>query len=169
MLKPLAVLAAPALLLGGLSAAPAAAAVQTGTTLDWAVPSADQYRGRYDPRYDDRYGRQSHADRHAQRRDEHQRRHEQQRYEQQRYEQQSRYDRNDSRYRGCDNGVGGAAVGAVAGGLLGNQVAGYGSKTGGSIVGAVLGGVLGNVIDRRDDPCRSDRNTRTRGTRVYRR
>ena len=57
-------------------------------------------------------------------------------------------------------------MGAVAGGLLGNQVAGYGSKTGGTIVGALLGGVVGNVIDRRDDPCRG---TNTRGRRIYRR
>lgn len=153
MPKPLAFLAAPALLLGGLAAAPATAAVPivSAAGVDWAAPSADQYRGRYDDRA---YGRTR-----AERRYERQRRYEQQRYEQSRYDDRRYNDR-------CDNGVGGAAVGAVAGGLLGNQVAGYGSKTGGTILGAVLGGVLGNVVDRRDDPCRS---TRSRGTRVYRR
>lgn len=158
MMKLLPALAAPALLLGGVLATPAAAVPVTSAAAPaWADSSADQYRrgdryrpGDYYESRGDYRARQRRAQRRADRR-----------YEQSRYE-QSRYDqRYDNRTRECDRGVGGTAVGAVAGGLLGNEVARRGDKTGGAILGAVLGGVLGNVIDRRDDPCRS----RSRGYR----
>lgn len=42
----------------------------------------------------------------------------------------------------------GAVVGAVAGGILGNVVAGRGSRTTGTIVGAAAGGVAGHEIAR---------------------
>ena len=42
----------------------------------------------------------------------------------------------------------GAVVGAVAGGVLGNVVAGRGNRTTGTVVGAVVGGVAGHEIAR---------------------
>lgn len=63
------------------------------------------------------------------------------------------YYRDAPRYRGnayrCrDNGVGGALIGAVAGGLLGNSVAERGDRTTGAVLGAAIGAVAGHAIDR---------------------
>jgi hypothetical protein len=53
-----------------------------------------------------------------------------------------------------DKGNGGLAIGAIAGGLLGNAVAGRGDKTLGAVLGAAGGGLLGRSIDRSDGrPC----------------
>jgi len=53
-----------------------------------------------------------------------------------------------------DKGNGGLAIGAIAGGLLGNAVAGRGDKTLGTVLGAAGGGLLGRSIDRSDGrPC----------------
>ncbi len=52
------------------------------------------------------------------------------------------------RYRCRDNGTGGAIIGAIAGGLLGHEVAGRGDRTTGTIVGGALGAVTGHVIDK---------------------
>lgn len=73
-----------------------------------------------------------------------------------------RYDRRDYRrgdryYRGnarCDKGTGGTIIGAVAGGLLGNEVARRGNKTEGSIIGAAVGALAGRAIDKSDSNCR---------------
>jgi len=74
--------------------------------------------------------------------------------------------RNDRRYRSSaryryrnsrcyDKGNGGLAVGAVAGGLLGNTIAGSGDRTLGTILGAGVGALAGRAIDRSDGaPCR---------------
>ena len=51
-------------------------------------------------------------------------------------------------YRCRDNGVGGALIGAVAGGLLGNSVAERGDRTTGAVLGAAIGAVAGHAIDR---------------------
>ena len=69
------------------------------------------------------------------------------------------YDRN---YRGynrsyrarqkCNDGDGGTIVGAIAGGLLGNTVAGRGDRTIGTILGAGVGALAGRAIDRSDRP-----------------
>jgi len=50
----------------------------------------------------------------------------------------------DAHSRGHNNR--GTVIGAVAGGLLGNAVAGHGSKTGGTLVGAGVGAVAGHQI-----------------------
>lgn len=50
-----------------------------------------------------------------------------------------------------DNGVGGAAIGAVVGGVAGNRIAGRGNRTVGTIVGAGVGAVAGAAIDRAED------------------
>jgi hypothetical protein len=73
-----------------------------------------------------------------------------------------RYDRGYRNYRGqnynyrgrqrCDNGDGGTIVGAIAGGLIGNSVAGRGDRTLGAILGAGAGALAGRAIDRSDNP-----------------
>ncbi|MBA4307198.1 MAG: hypothetical protein C0429_10725 [Sphingopyxis sp.] len=81
------------------------------------------------------------------------------------YSREDRYDRYDRRdyrrgdryYRGnarCDKGTGGTIIGAVAGGLLGNEVARRGNKTEGSIIGAAVGALAGRAIDKSDSNCR---------------
>lgn len=50
-----------------------------------------------------------------------------------------------------DNGLGGAALGAAAGGLAGNRIAGRGNRTGGTLIGAGVGAVAGMVIDKAED------------------
>lgn len=76
----------------------------------------------------------------------------------------NRYDRRayrgDRGYRGyraaerCrrDDGTTGAVVGAIAGGLIGNGVAGRGDRTAGTLLGGVLGGLAGRAIERSDRP-----------------
>ncbi len=57
-------------------------------------------------------------------------------------------------YRCRDNGTGGTIIGAIAGGLLGNEVGkgsgryGRGDGTTGAIVGAGVGALAGRAIDR---------------------
>ena len=65
------------------------------------------------------------------------------------------YDRNYRSYRAnqkCKDGDGGTIVGAIAGGLLGNTVAGRGDKTLGTILGGLGGALAGRAIDRSDRP-----------------
>lgn len=50
-----------------------------------------------------------------------------------------------------DDGVGGAAIGAVAGGIAGNRIAGRGNRTTGTIVGAGAGALAGMAIDKAED------------------
>ena len=69
------------------------------------------------------------------------------------------YRGNDRRYRDnrCDNGAGGTIIGAIAGGLLGNSVAGRGDRALGTVLGAGAGALAGRAIDRSDDPRRCRR------------
>jgi uncharacterized protein YcfJ len=54
-----------------------------------------------------------------------------------------------------DKGNGGLAIGAIAGGLLGHEVAGRGDRTLGTVIGAGAGALAGRAIDRSDGrPCR---------------
>ena len=53
-----------------------------------------------------------------------------------------------------DDGTTGLLVGGVAGGLIGNEVAGRGDKTLGTVLGAIGGGLLGREIDRGGSRCR---------------
>lgn len=57
-------------------------------------------------------------------------------------------------YQQCDKGRGGAAIGAVAGGLAGHEIARRGDRTLGTIIGAGIGALAGHTIDKADDPCR---------------
>lgn len=84
------------------------------------------------------------------------------------YDRDYRYDRREQRradryyrdnyrndYQRCRNsGTGGTIIGAVAGGLLGNEVARRGNKTEGSIIGAAVGALAGRAIDKADSNCR---------------
>jgi len=54
-----------------------------------------------------------------------------------------------------DNGLGGAAIGGIAGGLLGNRIAGRGNRTVGTIAGAAVGAVAGMAIDKGEDKNRA--------------
>lgn len=69
------------------------------------------------------------------------------------------YRRNDRRYQyrsraadQCRDGDGGTIVGAIAGGLAGNAIAGRGDKTVGTLLGGVVGALAGREIDRADRP-----------------
>ena len=46
------------------------------------------------------------------------------------------------------NGLGGAVVGGVIGGLAGNRIAGRGNRTVGTVAGAAVGAVAGGAIDQ---------------------
>lgn len=61
--------------------------------------------------------------------------------------------RNDNQ-RCRNSGTGGTIIGAVAGGLLGNQVARRGNRTEGSIIGAAVGALAGRAIDKSGSNCR---------------
>ena len=53
-----------------------------------------------------------------------------------------------------DSNTGGTVLGALAGGVAGNVVAGRGDKTLGTVVGAGLGGLIGREIDKGKYSCR---------------
>lgn len=77
-------------------------------------------------------------------------------YDRREYRRGDRYYRNNN-YRNnarCDKGTGGTVIGAVAGGLLGNEVARRGNKTEASIIGAAVGALAGRAIDKSDNNCR---------------
>ena len=59
--------------------------------------------------------------------------------------------RRDYRSRRCNNDAG-TIIGAIAGGLLGNGIAGRGDRTLGTVLGAGAGALAGRAIDRSDDP-----------------
>lgn len=96
-------------------------------------------------RYDDGYSRYDRGDRYDR----------YDRYDRREYRRGDRYyqnNRND--YQRCRNsGTGGTIIGAVAGGLLGNEVARRGNRTEGSIIGAAVGALAGRAIDKSDSNC----------------
>ncbi len=57
-----------------------------------------------------------------------------------------------NRARGCENGDGGTVIGAIAGGLLGNQIGGNGNRLLGTILGGGAGALAGRAIDKADAP-----------------
>lgn len=79
-----------------------------------------------------------------------------------RYYQPRRLTRNDRIYRGQDNryycrrsdGTTGLIIGGLSGAVLGNSIAGGGSRTLGALLGGTAGAVLGQSIDRNGVRCR---------------
>ena len=59
-------------------------------------------------------------------------------------------------YERClkSNGVTGAAIGAILGGVAGNRIAGRGNRLGGSLIGAGLGGITGLAIEKATSKCK---------------
>jgi uncharacterized protein YcfJ len=48
----------------------------------------------------------------------------------------------------CNKRTTGTVIGALAGGLLGNAVAGHGDRTAGTLIGAGAGGLVGNQVTK---------------------
>ena len=65
----------------------------------------------------------------------------------------------------CPKRTTGTVVGAVAGGLLGNAVAGRGDRTEGTLIGAAVGGFAGNQLTK----CRRASSRSYSSARTYRR
>ncbi|MDK2760082.1 MAG: glycine zipper 2TM domain-containing protein [Sphingopyxis sp.] len=128
------------------------AALMSTATLGMAAPAAAQ-NGYYDrdgyssynvgyDRYDRRYDRRDYRNdyRNGYRND---------------YRNDRRYYRGDRRYyRQCDRGTGGTVIGAIAGGLAGNELAGRGDRAVGTILGGAVGAIAGRAIDRGNNGCR---------------
>ena len=120
-----------AIAVSALTAMPAAAEAQSRYGYDNRYDNGYYNQGqRYDRRYDRRYN---------------------QRYANQRYQNQ-RY----GNYYGqrCSNGSTGTIIGAIAGGLLGREIAGRGDRTVGAIIGGAAGALAGREIDRSGRNCR---------------
>ena len=52
-----------------------------------------------------------------------------------------------------ESGNSGTVLGAVAGGVIGNQLAGSGSRTTGTLLGAGGGALIGHQIGKSNHPC----------------
>lgn len=71
------------------------------------------------------------------------------------YRRDRNYDRGYRNYDRCNNsGTAGTVIGAIAGGLLGHEVAGRHARTEGVIIGAAAGALAGRAIDKSDNDCR---------------
>ncbi|MFC3712273.1 glycine zipper 2TM domain-containing protein [Sphingoaurantiacus capsulatus] len=53
-----------------------------------------------------------------------------------------------------DSNTGGTVLGALAGGVAGNVIAGRGDKTLGTVIGVLGGGIAGRELDKRKYSCR---------------
>jgi hypothetical protein len=113
-----------------LVAMPAAAEAQSRYGYSSRYDNGYSQRGHYDQRYDQRYDR----------------RYANQRYGNQRY--------GNHYVQRCSNGSTGTIIGAIAGGLLGREVAGRGDRTVGAILGGAAGALAGRAIDRSGNSCR---------------
>lgn len=120
--------AAVALAIGAGAMVPAAPAAAQDYRYQRGDYYDQQYRG-YDSRYDNRgYYNNGYDNRGY-------------------YDNRRNYRRNFDNRR-CNDGTGGAIIGAIAGGLLGNTVAGRGDRGIGTVLGALGGGVAGRAIER---------------------
>ena len=110
-----------------------------------AMPAAAEAQSRYgySSRYDNGYYDQGQR---YDRRYANQRRYNQ-RYNNQRYNNQ-RYGRHYGQR--CSSGSTGTILGAIAGGLLGREIAGRGDRTVGAIIGAGAGALVGREVGRND-------------------
>jgi Glycine zipper 2TM domain len=116
-----------ALAASALTAFPAAAEAQSRYGYSSRYDNGYYDQRAYDQRYDRRYYNQRSYN---------------QRYYNQRY----------GRHYGtrCSSGSTGTILGAIAGGLLGREIAGRGDRTVGAIIGAGAGALAGRAIDRND-------------------
>jgi len=123
----------------------AAVATMAVTSLGVAAPAAardhgyDRYNGRYERGYQDYRRGDYYRDARS-------------------YQYRNDYRGNNRNYyRGyrCQNdGAAGTIIGAIAGGLIGHEVAGRrGDKTAGTIIGGAVGAVAGRAIDKGDNRC----------------
>lgn len=128
-----------------LSIALALAAMTAGAVAPAQAHDRGRHNGwynqdRYEQRYD-RYDRYNDYDRYERDRDV-------------RYQVDNRYYRDDYRCQRSD-GTTGTILGAIAGGLVGNSVAGrHGDRTTGTIIGGAIGAVAGRAIDKGGNNCR---------------
>jgi uncharacterized protein YcfJ len=114
----------------------AAATLATGFA---AVP-ATAHRGGYDRDRYDRYESRN-GDRYNDRYD--------------RYDNRGYYgDRRDYRRSRCGRGTGGTIIGAIVGGLAGDQIARRGNRTEGAIIGAAAGALAGRALGKAGNRCR---------------
>jgi len=130
-----------------ISIASAALAMLASGVIGAAPASAqyygDQYRGGYsDGRGYDRHDGYRSYDR-GYRND---------RYEDRGYNYRNRNYRYNYRCRRSD-GTTGTILGAIAGGLLGNSIAGRGDRTAGTVIGGAAGALAGRAIDKSDSRC----------------
>ncbi len=103
-----------------------------------AMPAAAEAQSRYGYNDNGYYQNQRYSQRYNQRQ-----------YNQRRYNQRyynSRYGRHYG--QNCSSGSTGTIIGAIAGGLLGREVAGRGDRTVGAIIGGAAGALAGRAIDR---------------------
>ena len=140
-------------------AMPTAAYAQHGGRGGWQDENRD-YRGSYDRGDDDR----NHRDRgrwDGDRRDHnYQRGYSDRGYGRGGYYAGNDYGRPGYRARGynrsdrqrCNDGTTGTIIGAIAGGLVGNSVAGHGDRTLGAILGGGAGALAGRAIDKSSSP-----------------
>ncbi len=114
----------------------------------WEAPDGQVYRGTYRGEYD---GDARDGDHHGEARYREMRRH----HAEDRGEYRGNRDQwsNADWNRFCtrDDGVGGALLGGVIGGVAGNRIAGRGDRTVGTIIGGVVGAAAGAAIDRSED------------------
>jgi len=108
-----------------------------------AMPAAAEAQSRYgySNRNDNGYYNQGYSSQRYDRRYANQRRYDQ-RYSNQRYG--NHYGQR------CSNGSTGTILGAIAGGLLGREIAGRGDRTIGAIIGAGAGALVGREVGRND-------------------
>ncbi|MGY4397989.1 uncharacterized protein YcfJ [Sphingomonas sp. UYAg733] len=124
------------------SLAAAALAMGTAALIPATPAAAHRHGGGYSDRYDNRDYRD---DNRNYRNDDRRYRNDDRRY----------YNDNRRNYRDnrCDKGTGGTVIGAIAGGLLGHEIAGRrGDRTLGAVLGAGAGALAGRAIDRSDNP-----------------
>lgn len=118
---------------GGIVATPASAQYYAGDRYERAYHDADRdgyNRGGYNRGYDRGYSRRGYDDRDYNDRG---------------------YDRRRYRSNRCSSATG-TILGAIAGGLLGNSVAGRGDRGVGTVLGAGAGALAGRAIDQSDNP-----------------
>src|SRR5436190_11771587 len=70
-----------------------------------------------------------------------------------RYSEADQYYHQACRKERRDRRVAGGVLGAIAGGVIGSNVAGHGNRTTGTVVGATAGAVVGNNIGRASVRC----------------